>query len=548
MKKEVYVTENIDLKHIPETATIPRRHRKFSVVWIIPIIAAIVSIGIAVQHLLMEGPTITITFIKAEGLETGKTFVKYKEVEIGRITKVELSKDFRKVVVMAKINKSAAGLLVDDTKFWIEQPRASLSGVSGFSTLLSGNYIGLEPGKSKKERYAFTGLEVPPSITFDEEGKRFVLKTTTLGSIVNGSPLYYRQFNVGQVIGYDLAGDGESINIEVFVRTPYDRYVNDQTRFWQASGIDISMGAEGFSVRTQSVLSMLIGGIAFETPPSSEDAKTADEKTIFTLFNSRAEAMAKPEKIVTPYVLYFNETLNGLYVGAPVTYFGLPVGEVTSVGLEFIPHKNDVRPRVDIIVYPSRFLTHLKKMSAINEKVSIDAERHAFVQNAVNRGLRAQLRSGNLLTGKLYVALDIFPKAPKVKINWAKSPVVMPVVPSGLQDLQDKLNFIFSKIEKIPVEELSAEAKTLLATTNTLLKRFDQEALPELTKTLNQFEQVLTNADNTLVGKDAPTQYQLRETLSEITRAAQGISHLTEYLEKNPEALIRGKQEGNKNE
>ena len=542
------MTEDIDLKNIPETTTVPRKHRKFSVVWIIPLIAAIVALGIAVQQLLMEGPSITITFIKAEGLETGKTFVKYKEVEIGHITKVELSKDFRQVVVTAKINKSAAGLLVDDTKFWIEQPRASLSGVSGFGTLLSGNYIGLEPGKSKKERHEFTGLEVPPSITFDEEGKRFVLKTTTLGSIVNGSPLYYRQFNVGQVIGYDLAGDGESINVEVFVRSPYDKYVTNQTRFWQASGIDVSVGSEGFSVRTQSVLSMLIGGIAFETPPSSEDAKAAGEKAVFTLYNSRVEAMAKPEKIVTSYVLYFNETLNGLYAGAPVTYFGLPVGEVTSVGLEFMPQKNDVRPRVDIVVYPSRFLTHLKKMSVMNEKVSIDAERHTFVQNAVDRGLRAQLRSGNLLTGKLYVALDIFPKAPKVKIDWAKSPVEMPVVPSGLQDLQDKMNDILAKVEKIPIDELSTDAKTLLETTNTLLKRVDQEALPELTKTLNQLEQVLANADTTLVGKDAPTQYQLRETLAEITRAAQGISRLTEYLEKNPEALIRGKQEGNKNE
>ncbi len=199
----------------------------------------------------------------------------------------------------------------------------------------------------------------------------------------------------------------------MFVRAPYDKYVTDQTRFWQASGVDVSVGSDGFSVRTQSVLSMLIGGIAFETPPSSEEAKTAGEKTVFTLFNSRMEAMAKPEKIVTPYVLYFSETLNGLYVGAPVTYFGLPVGEVTSVGLEFMPQKNDVRPRVDIIVYPSRFLTHLKEMSAMNKKVSIDTERHAFIQNAVDRGLRAQLRSGNLLTGKLYVALDIFPKAPK---------------------------------------------------------------------------------------------------------------------------------------
>ncbi len=548
MKKEMLVTENIDLKNIPETTTVPRRHQKLSVVWIIPVIAAIVALGIAVQRILMEGPTITITFAKAEGLEIGKTFVKYKEVDIGRVTKVELSKDFRKVVVTAKIDKSAAGLLVEDTKFWIEQPRASLSGVSGIGTLLSGNYISLEPGKSRQEKQAFTGLEIPPPITFDEQGKRFVLKTTTLGSIVNGSPLYYRQFNVGQVIGYDLSGKGDSINIEVFVRAPYDKYVTDQTLFWQASGIDISMGSEGFSLRTQSFLSMLVGGIAFETPPLAENSKTASEKTVFTLFNSRLEAMAKPEKLITSYVLYFNETLNGLHVGAPVTYFGLPVGEVTSVVLEFVPQKNNVRPRVDIAVYPNRFMTHLQNESVIHEKVLSETQRHSFVKNAVDRGLRAQLRSGNLLTGKLYVALDIFPKAPKVKIDWARSPVEMPVVPSDLEDLQEKLNTIFAKIEKIPIEEISEGSKTLLAITNKLLLRVDKETLPELTNTLEQLKQVLANADTTLVNKDAPTQHQLREALTEITRTAQAIRNLTEYLEKNPEALIRGKKEEVKNE
>lgn len=538
------MTENIDLTNIPEAAITRGSRKKISVVWIIPLIAAIVALGIAVQRILMEGPTITITFAKAEGIEKGKTFVKYKEVEIGHVTKVELTKDFQKVVITAKINKSAAGLLVEDTKFWIEQPRASLSGVSGIGTLLSGNYIGLEPGKSKKERSEFNGLDVPPAITYDEPGRRFVLKTANLGSIVNGSPLYYRQLNVGQVIGYDLAGEGEYINIEVFVRAPYDKYVTNQTRFWQASGIDVSVGAEGFSVRTQSVLSLLIGGIAFEVFPSSEDVKIAKEKTVFTLFGSRSEAMDKPEDIITPYVLYFNETLNGLYAGAPVTYFGLPVGEVTSIGLEYNPVKDNVRPRVDVEIYPQRFFVHMKKSSSSSARILNEEEHGKFLQKAVERGLRAQLRSGNLLTGKLYIALDNFPNAPKSKIDWAKSPPEMPVVPSGLQDLQNKLDFIFAKLEKIPVEEISADLKTLLATTNNLIKNADQKTLPELNKTLDELQRVLANIDTTMVGKDAPAQFQLREALTEITKTAQSIRSLSESLEKNPEAIIKGKQGG----
>jgi paraquat-inducible protein B len=490
---------------------------------------------------MTEGPTITIVFKKAEGIEGGKTLIKYKDVEIGKVTKVRLSEDYRKVVITAKIEKGEAGLLVEDARFWIEQPRASLSGISGIGTLLSGNYIGLEPGRAKKQRLVFTGLEMPPAITLDQPGKRFILRATSLGSLGNGSPLYYRQLNVGQVIGYDLEEDGKSVKIEAFVREPYDKYVTDQTRFWQAGGIDVSMGAEGFSVHTQSVLSMLIGGIAFETPPSADDPKPAGEKAVFTLFSSNKEALANPETIFTPYVLYFNETLRGLNVGAPVMYLGLAVGEVTGVGLDYSDESNSVRPRVDIIVYPTRFVKHVIKPIDVGKKAQSEEWRHAFLQNAIDHGLRPQLRSGNLLTGQLYVALDIFPSAPKVKIDWTKSPTELPVMPSGMQDMQNKVSNILTKIDKIPIEAIGQDLKNLLTKLDGLLKRVDGETLPEVKKTLEELKRVLVSVDATMVGKDAPAQQQLRDALQEITKAAQGVSGLTEYLEKNPEALIRGK-------
>lgn len=537
------MTDNSDLSNLPETTIVTERRMKFSVVWIIPIIAAVVAVGIAVQRILTEGPTITIIFRNAEGIEAGKTFVKYKDVDIGQVTKVRLSEDFQKVVVKAKIDKSAAGLLVDDARFWIEQPRATLSGISGIGTLLSGNYIGLEPGTSRKERREFRGLDVPPAITFDQSGRRFMLQTASLGSVANGSPLYFRQLNVGQVTGYDLTEDGTSVRIEVFVRAPYDKYVTDQTRFWQASGIDVSLGADGFSVRTQSVLSLLIGGIAFETSPSAKNQQPAAEKTVFTLFNSRTEAMANPETIFTKYVLYFNETLRGLNVGSPVNYLGLPIGEVTDIGLEYNPKNNSVRPRVDIVIYPERFMAHVKKNSDLAAKSQSETGRHGFMQNAIDQGLRAQLRSGNLLTGQRFITFDIFPDASEAKIDWTKTPLELPVVPSGLQDIETKLNSILTKIEKMPLDGIGKDLEKLLETTDRLLKRIDGDIMPEFKKNLEELKRVLQNIDATLVGKDAPTQLQLREALQEITRAAQGVSGLTEYLERNPEALIRGKSQ-----
>ncbi len=534
------MTDNTDLTNIPQATAEPKKRRRLSVVWIIPILAAVVALGIAVQRILSEGPTITIVFKTAEGIEAGKTYVKYKDVNIGLVKTVKLSEDFTKVVLTAKIDKSAEGLIVEDAKFWVESPRVSLSGISGIGTLLSGNYIGMEAGKSSEKRRDFIGLEVPPTIT-DQPGRQFVLQADELGSVGIGAPVYYRKFNVGQVIGYDLAEDGRSVNIKVFVNAPYDKYVTSGTKFWQASGIDVTMGANGLTVQTQSVLSVLIGGIAFETPPTSQDTKPAAAKTVFPLYGDRNAAVAKHETIVVPYVLYFKEWLRGLTVGAPVTYLGLPVGEVTEIGFEYDEATGAIRPRVDIAVYPARLLAHVKHADSLNARVNIPKERHGFIQKLVNRGFRAQLRSGSILTGQLYVAFDQFPNAPKVKVDWTKEPPELPVMPGGMQDLENKLTSIMAKIDKVPFEAIGEDLKKLLETTNVAIKHLDEEITPELKTSLEELKRVLENTDATLVGKDAPAQQELRDALQEIARAARAIRVLTEYLERNPDALIRGK-------
>ena len=527
----------------------------FSVVWIIPILAAVIALGIAVDRFLSEGPTITIVFKTAEGIEAGKTFVKYKDVNIGQVTKVKLSADYTKVEITAKIDKSAEGLLVEDAKFWVVQPRITLSGISGIGTLLSGNYIGFEAGKSTVLKDSFNGLEVPPIITKAENGRQFVLQALTLGSLGIGSPLYYRYLNVGRVIAYDLATDGTSVNIRVFVNAPYDRYVTEETRFWQTSGVDLSLGANGLSVKTQSVLSMLIGGIAFETPPFVKDDRPAAANAIFILYNDKAIAMAREDGIVVNYVLYFNESLRGLAAGAPVTLHGLPIGEVTAVGLEYFKETGDARPRVDIAVYPERFLKHEKFSRDAEAKLKNQKACCAFLQGLVGRGLRAQLRSGNLLLGQLFVAFDFFPQATPVKVDWGQETPRLPVMPSGLVDLESKVNAILGQMEKIPFATIGEELKTALATTNQTMKdmskmarQLDGEVLPEAKKTMEDLrrallaaEKVLNSSERNLVGKDAQVQQELRDALQEVARAARAISVFTEYLERNPSALIQGK-------
>ncbi|HCZ17105.1 MAG TPA: mammalian cell entry protein, partial [Candidatus Accumulibacter sp.] len=246
---------------LPQATVVPKRRTRVSIVWIIPILAAVVAVGIAVQRVLSEGPTISIVFKGAQGIEAGKTFVKYKDVNIGQVTAVQLSEDYTRVTVTAKMAKSAAGLMVEDAAFWVVEPRITLSGVSGLGTLLSGNYIGFEAGKSDSRRRDFTGLEVPPIITGDQPGRQFVLKADNLGSLGIGSPVYYRRLPAGQVVAYALAKDGQAVEIRIFVNAPYDSYVNAGTRFWNASGVDVSLGADGLDVQTQSMVAMTLACI-----------------------------------------------------------------------------------------------------------------------------------------------------------------------------------------------------------------------------------------------------------------------------------------------
>jgi paraquat-inducible protein B len=556
------MAENIDRDDLPQATVVPKRGTRISVVWIIPILAAVVAIGIAIQRVMSEGPSITILFKVAEGLEAGKTFVKYKDVNIGQVTAVKLSSDHSKVEVTAKIDKSAADLMVADAKFWVVEPRVTLSGVSGLGTLLSGNYIGFEVGRSDKPQRTFTGLEVAPIITGGQAGRQFALKAENLGSLGIGSPIYYRQLQAGQVIAYDLTADGKSVQMKVFINAPYERYVTPGTRFWNASGVDVSLGAGGIDVRTQSLVSVLAGGVAFDTPPFAAVAEAAAADTVFTLYADKATAMKQPDSISMHYVLHFNESLRGLSVGAPVTILGLPAGEVTDVGLAIDPATMNIRGRVEIVSFPERLVARLgSSKAAIGKMVEGNAQqRQALMQRLVEqRGLRAQLRSGNLLTGQLFVAFDFYPDAPKVKIDWSREVPELPVVTSTVSDLETKITGIVAKLDKLPLEAIGADLTKALASLSQTLEdaskavnRIDSDVTPELKSTLDGLrgtfsavDRTLNNADATLVGKDAPAQQDLRDALQEIARAARSLRILTDFLERHPESLIRGKTEEN---
>ncbi len=543
---------------LPQAVVVPPRRARFSAIWIVPIVAALVAVGIAVQAYLNEGPTITITFKSADGIEAGKTFVKYKEVSIGQVTGVRLTDDASLVEVTAKIAKSAASLMVEDARFWVVRPRVSLSGVSGLSTLLSGNYIGFEAGASKSKGRHFTGLEVPPIITGGMPGRQYVLLASDLGSLGIGSPVYYRRIAVGQVVAYEMALDGKSVIVRVFVNAPYDKYVTKDTRFWNASGVDVSLTANGLDVRTQSLAALLEGGIAFDEPPHPMSTAEAPADTAFTLFGDRTSAMRLDESIATRYVMYFSESVRGLSTGAPVSIFGVTVGEVTDVGLTFDPKTLDVKPRVEVVLYPERVVAMLTTSQAgeVEAQVRQQAVRRQFMQAMVEkRGLRAQLATGSLVTGQRFVALAYFPAAPKARIDWSAEVPELPTVVSTLPELEAKIGVIISKLEKVPLDAIGEDLKKVLQSLDETLRdakgvigRLDADVVPALKSTLDDAksalgaaERMITSTETNLVGSGAPGQVDLRNAMQEIARAARSLRVLADYLERHPEALIRGK-------
>ncbi len=547
-----------DLGDVPEATVVPPKRGRISVIWIIPILAALVAVGIAIQRVRSEGPTITIVFTAAEGVEAGKTLVKYKDVNIGRVTNVELTSDYTRVQVTAKIAKHAAGLMVQDAKFWIVRPSISLTGISGLSTLLSGNYIGFEPGKLDTIEELFTGLDVAPVIT-EQEGRQFALKASDLGSLEVGSPIYYRRLPVGQVIEYELTPDGTAVQMQVFVKAPYDKYVFPGTRFWNASGVEVSVGADGVNVRTESVVALLVGGISFDTPPFEPKAQPAAANTAFSLYNDRTVAMKAPDPIARHFVLFFNESLRGLAVGAPVTFLGLPAGEVTAVGIALDEARTTVRSRVQVTFYPERLigLAATKTDAAKGMDMIMDErKRRDFWRRQVElRGLRGQLRTGSLLTGQLYVSFDYYPTASKAKVDFAQAEPELPVVPSTLANLEDKLAGIFDKIDKMPLEAIGnslkkdldnldhalTDARKLITNADAQLVPGLKTAIDDLHGTLVAVERAATNANATLLESNAAAQQDLRNALYEFTRAARSLRVLTDALERQPSSLIRGK-------
>ena len=564
---------------LPLPRVVQPRGPRLSLVWLVPLLALAIGASLVVRSILQTGPRIEIEFRTAEGLEPGKTEVRYKEVVIGRVQTVTLRDDRQHVIAEVQLDRSAAGVAVDDTTFWVVRPRIGVGGVSGLGTLLSGAYIGVDAGQSDNAKARFVGLENPPYVLRGEPGSGYLLRAVDLGSLDVGSPIYYRRTRVGRVVGYTLDAERDALSVKIFIESPYQRLVTPQTRFWNASGLDLSVDANGLTLNTQTLTSVLAGGIAFEQPDADPRQPAAAAGTEFTLFNDRKLALAPPRGRVLPVRLVFDGSLRGLSVGAPIDFLGVEIGQVRALSLQYDAERQRAPVLVLADLYPMRLggvrAALVKLPAGAGTGAATDGETdtaradRALLQRLVDTGLRAQLRSGNLLTGQLYVAMDFHPKAGPLRLKTQDGMLTLPTVPGTLSELQSQLGDIVQKLSRLPLEEIArgltetlrqaettmktltpdaraalAETQRTLAAAQALLQQLGPEAsqsLLALRQAVAGAQATLARTEQTLLAPGAPLQRNLEQALIDVQRAAAALRVMADTLQRNPESLLRGK-------
>lgn len=551
-----------DPKDSKTPEAVVRRRGRFSLIWLIPIVAGAIAAYLVITTLANRGPLITIRFRTASGLSTQQTQVTHKAVSLGMVEGIELTHDMRTVLVHVRMNSQGADILTDHARFWVVRPRLSTGNISGLETLVSGAYIEVDPGspggQSKRD---FEGLDDPPGTRSDEPGHGYTLTASRLGSIGPGAPIFYRDVTVGEVLSYDLGNGLGPVQINIFVKKPFDQFVHQNTHFWNASGISVSVGAQGLHVELASLQAILSGGIAFETPHVRSIAPVSGPDEKFPLYENKADADAAGFSKKIPFVAYFTSSVSGLSRGSPVQVFGIQIGTVTDVRLVMEKNGQGTRARVAYELQPERVFGSQQE----------DSDPAQVVQTLVGEGMRAVLESSSFLTGQKAISMQLMPNAPPATVTKEGDALVMPSQGGGLDNITTSLSDISTKLDRIPFDQIGRNLNDMLASLNrTVSGPAVKNAIEKLSETLTDVQHLVRHTDQNLTpvlqklpkisadlqqavaranaalgeggyGGNSDFQRGVARVLDQVNDAARSIRLLVDFLDRHPEALIRGR-------
>lgn len=562
---------------VPE-ARVRRGYGSLMSIWIVPVIALGVAVYLIFQAVAGRGTEISIIFDDAEGMVPGKTQLKYKDVNIGQLNRIDILDNDEGVSLVVDVQKSAEKYLTKDARFWIVAPAIGFQGITGLQTLLSGSFIEIDPGEGKGEKKTdFTGLKTPPVITSNDKGTEYILSTGKLRNINRGTPVMYKGLVVGSVLGYKLADDKQAIDVYAFVEAPYDDLVLEGTNFWNAGGINVSVSTSGVELGANSLQSLIAGAIEFGTADLYSNTFPAEARNVFKLYDDeKAKEDARyTEKIV--YVLYFDGSVSGLSVGANVEFKGIKVGSVRDISLEIDEENQKYYIPVLIEIEPQRIsLTDDgKKIRSVLETREL---RQKVIKNLIARGLKAKLKSASFLTGQLIVDLDLLPDKKGVYVTSNGQYPEIPTVEADLEAITTSISQLMTKLDNLPIERLGnsltntvegldkfinsgelqstiAQYRELAASVRVVAQNFDKKTLPSIDATLESTREAVQKIDQTLasaqsmfsavngmIADGSPFKYDLTNMLQELAAASRSVRSLADFLERNPSSLISGKR------
>ena len=547
----------------PPTSHVRPRHR-FSLIWLIPVAAALIAGYLGYRTLSEQGPLITITFRTGAGLTSGQTTVQHKAVALGTVERVRLTQDMSQVVVSVRMNAESRDRLTDHALFWVVRPRLTAGSISGLETIVSGAYIEFDPGTpGGKQQRQFTGLEEPPGVRSDEPGRTFTLTANRLGSLSAGAPVFYRDLPVGEVLSHDQPGLSGPIGVRIFIRKPFDDYVRDDTHFWNVSGLSVQLGPQGVHVEIASLQAVLSGGVAFDTPAAALHAPPVAQDASFPLYADYDTARNAGLRTHIPYVVYTQDSVAGLSTGSPVEFFGIQVGQVTDVQLQLRPD-GTAQVRIAFDVQPERVFPA--------DQIKLD-DTAQMTRNLVARGLRVQVQTSNYLTGQRELSLAFFKDAPAATVGRDGDAMVLPVQPGDFAAILTSAGDFMGKLNQLPLNQIatslndtlrsldqtvgSAELKgaiqsisTTLTSVQDMVRKADAGLTPTLARlpaVAQALQEAVTRANRVLgsvdTGYGAGSDFKrgVDNLLWQVNDTARSIRLLADFLDRHPEALIRGR-------
>lgn len=495
---------------------------RISKVWFIPIVAVLIGSWMVIQTRANLGPLITIYFETAEGIEVNKTKIKLREISIGTVVDLQLNDKFDGIKITARLEKNTDELLKIDSEFWVVKPRIGNGGISGLSTLLSGAYIELSPGVLIETKRDFVGLENPPVTALGTPGLYITLDSASQSALAIGDPVIFRGIQVGRIEYVHFNVDDRVVYYDTFIESPYDKLVTSNTRFWNISGIEFDLSADGIQVHVGSLETLLGGGVTFDVPENLPKGEVITERAFFTIYATKKDVLLKQFKNAQQFILLFSQSIRGLVPGAPVEYKGVRIGSVVRTDIDYPEMGNllDKKTLIPVLIQVEPARMGLKDNPEEVAKVK------TTVMEMITNGLHGFISSGSLLTGSKYIEIQYVSNT-MVPAQLYGGYQVIPTAASELDNLLEKLDSILGTIDNLSLGTLIDNAGGAMGEVKVAMENFSKVFIQvEGILERPESKQVIASLNQTLLSFD-----QLAKDFSEGSQTHQDVQNMISAME-----------------